>query len=190
LEILDLKPTDPDRVWFSHFAEIEAARAGDHLDAALDAALLDLCKHNKRLVLDTWGLAWIAPSPLVRLWIESDLRSRQWKCFVSQGSPPRRNLDSCLDLVLQKDQGTRETFRRMHNFDLFRDRTRYDIILSNTALIEQPTEAAARRGIRKFAPVVSASVSFLLEGAEAPLLALLETPVGQESILYIRELHQ
>src|SRR3954452_3663938 len=82
LEILGMESSSRG-VWFERFDEIRSARAGDGVDAELDRRLEEMAATRRSTVFDTWALAWLSPSPLVRIWIESDLASRARKCLVS-----------------------------------------------------------------------------------------------------------
>ncbi|MEV8440785.1 cytidylate kinase family protein [Actinosynnema sp. NPDC051121] len=165
LEIVGID--DPsDQVWFTRLEEIEAAREGDAVDAELEARLIELARTRQRTVFDTWALAWIGDSPMVRIWVESDLPSRVRKCLVSQQAT-HLGPDECQALVEEKDQSSRAVFQRRHSFDLFQDRQRYDAILCNSHLIPEATTAAAEAGIEQFAPVVFAATVAMMNG-DAP----------------------
>ncbi|GHB28748.1 cytidylate kinase family protein [Streptomyces chryseus] len=162
LEILGIATQDTKRVWFHHMDEIEQARSGDRIDQELERRLLELALAKEGLVLDTWAMAWICPDPIIRIWIDSDRLSRHWKCFVSQGQPPKLALPGCATLIDRKDESTRDSFLRRHNFDLFADHAMFDAVLTNTHLISEPSPVATEEGIRLFAPVVQLVADHLL----------------------------
>lgn len=162
LELLDMPAVDHRSVWFSKLDEINRLREGDALDDELEARLIQLATERDGLVLDTWALPWISDEPMIRIWVESDRRSRSWKCYVSQGKKHERDIETCAALIDTKDQTTREIFKRRHKFDLFSDRSRFDLILENTHLIDAPTREGADRGIEAFAPVVATAVKSTL----------------------------
>ncbi len=161
---------DPDRAWLDSYDEIEKAREGDRADIELEARMTELANTHSGLVLDTWAMAWIynGSTPMVRLWIESDEDSRTRKCFVSQGSDKQRDLDASRLLINQKDGDTRTKFIRRLGFDLFTDRHRYDVIVDNTQLIPEATEASAKTGIKIFSPVVLAAVKYCINKITNP----------------------
>ncbi|MGV9865685.1 cytidylate kinase family protein [Rhodococcus koreensis] len=158
LELAGYKGQDVDRVWFSQLSSINEMRKSDTLDDLLEAHLTELAESRDGLVLDTWAVPWISNADMVRVWIESDRLSRTWKCFVSQGAQPRLDLVECTNLIDEKDRTTRDIFLRRHGFDLFRDRTIFDVVLDNTQMIEAPTRASCDRGIGEFATVVSSAI--------------------------------
>lgn len=149
-------------VWFERFEEIRSAREGDAVDVELDRRLEVMSASRQGTVFDTWALAWLSPTPLIRVWIESDLPSRARKCLVSQRRT-QLSLQDCLDLAATKDADTRANFLRRHEFDLFADRERYHLILCNTHLIPEATPECSQRGIEAFAPVLLKAVRALLE---------------------------
>jgi cytidylate kinase len=163
LDILGLRGYDLKRVWFNHMDEIEKARSGDQVDEELEARLLALAESENGLLLDSWAMAWICPTPVIRIWIDSDRLSRHWKCFVSQGAKSQLSLVECAELIDRKDSTTQQSFLRRHNFDLFSDHGAFDAILTNTWMIDSPTQAAANRGIKMFEPVLQTVVEHLLQ---------------------------
>lgn len=160
LEILGVN-IPGDEVWFTRLQEINEARGDGAVDAELEQRLLELNRTRQATVFDTWALAWIGDDPLVRVWLESDPESRTRKCLVSQGQT-KLGLDECRDLIHEKDTFNRELFAHRHGFDLFTDRDRYDVVLCNSHLIPRATNAAAKEGIKAFAPIVHAAVASVL----------------------------
>jgi cytidylate kinase len=188
LEILRI-PNPGAQLWFTRLDEINAARQGDAVDIELERRLEELALSCDRTVFDSWALAWISRSPMVRVWVESDLSSRVRKCLVSLGDNPRPPAE-CRALLQAKDDANRSVFRRRHGFDLFRDRDQYHAVLCNSHLIPGATEQAARRGIETFAPVVRDAVlavmaddpgrlSELQAGNRAEVLAIRGMHAGQ-----------
>ncbi|KJE21203.1 cytidylate kinase [Frankia torreyi] len=166
-------PVTAERAWLERYNEIQRARAGDAADEELDRRLLELAASRRRTVFDTWALAWLAPGPLVRIWIESDPPSRARKCLVSQ-TLTRLSLAECDALVREKDSHTRDSFARRHRFDLYVARDRYDLVLCNSHLIPTADRRSADRGIAVFAPIVHAAVTALLGGWPPEELARLK----------------
>jgi cytidylate kinase len=185
LEILQVRDRSA-HLWFTQLDAITAAREGDAVDDELEARLTGLARGGDRTVFDSWALAWISPSPMVRIWIESDLPSRTRKCLVSLGDQPRP-LAECEALLRAKDDHNRAMFLRRHGFDLFTDRERYHAVLCNSHLIPAATGPESRRGIERFAPVVrgaalavmgSGSVEELRAGYPREVLAVRDMHAG------------
>jgi cytidylate kinase len=173
LEILGIEQTG-ESVWLTRLGETNAARSNGSVDAELEERLVSLNRTRQRTVFDTWALAWIGDSPLLRIWIESDLESRVRKCLVSQGDR-RTSPDRCRSLLDEKDSFNRQLFQRRHGFDLFTDRHRYDAVLDNSHLIPNPTESAARSGIEAFAPVIHAVATCVMADDQAEAERLIQT---------------
>jgi cytidylate kinase len=183
LEILQVRDRSA-HLWFTQLDAITAAREGDAVDDELEARLTGLARSSDRTVFDSWALAWISPSPMVRIWIESDLPSRTRKCLVSLGDQPRP-LAECEALLRAKDDHNRAMFLRRHGFDLFTDRERYHAVLRNSHLIPAATGPESRRGIERFAPVVRGAA---LAAAGSGSLEELRAGYPRE-VLAVRDMH-
>jgi len=172
VRLANLELGSAEHVWFEHFETLERARADDRIDCLLEAELLQLATSRRRVVFDTWALPWISTVDMVRLYLQSDSLSRTWKCFVSQGDRPERDLAQCARLIAVKDETTRVRLLRRHGFDVCRNLDISDLILDNSAMMTSPTRAAADDGIRRFAPYVGACVALQLRGDRGPLAEL------------------
>ena len=170
LDILQIKESTPDRVWFSDYDKVEQAREGDEVDIELETRITYITDKQDGLVLDTWAMAWIYSGvmPMVRLWIESDEDSRTRKCYVSQGKNKLLDMDACRKLINKKDTDTRIKFQRRLGFDIFTDRERYDVIFNNTMLIPEATEDAAQKGIQIFKKIVLIGVQYCINNVLNP----------------------
>lgn len=167
---------------------IERARAGDHLDYELDRQLLARLRSESHTVADAWALPWLATDgDLVRVWIDSDERSRTHKCLVSQLPGPQMSAEATREHIDTKDRSTRERFVRMYGFDLVADHDEFEVVLSNSDLIPHATRECADAGIREFAPVVLAAVRLAAgEGSEADRATL--TEAGPRRVIRVRGL--
>lgn len=158
--LLDILQLDQgaENLWFRSSPEALRVGSGDEVDEELERRLLEMAAGEQGVVFDTWALAWICHTPLIRIWIESDVASRTRKCFISQKAQ-LRDLDECRLLIDRKDEWTRANFIRRLGFDLFTDRGRYDRIIDNSSLIPFPSLECAQDGIRLFDPVVLRAVA-------------------------------
>jgi cytidylate kinase len=172
LKVLNV-PDHQDNLWFRRFDELESMRQGYAADIEVERRLQEMAASSDALVLDTWAMAWISRSPVIGLWIESDVPSRTRKCFVSENDH-HHTLQMCAELIDRKDASTRKNFMERHGFDLFADRWKYNIIMTNSHLINEPTRQAADAGIDTFAPAVHAAVECVLDGAHARRRGLLK----------------
>ena len=80
LDISGMRAPDSRAMWFSGRERVEAVRNAGRLDERLAAMLRSMAVARSRTIVDRWALAWISPEPMVRVWLESDRRSRAWKC--------------------------------------------------------------------------------------------------------------
>jgi cytidylate kinase len=170
LKHLKMTAEKPEGLWFRAFDEIEKARADDSVDDAVESELRQLASERSHTVFDTWALPWITDLPMLRIWFESDVESRNRKSYVSQffsGIDRKLTLDECLPHISAKDDTTRERFLRRHKFDLFSDHECFDIRVTNSSLIPDPSVQCARAGIRTLSSVLlHASLYSLLETDE------------------------
>jgi cytidylate kinase len=164
LDILGVR-ANPEKIWFTNYERIQKAREDDGIDSELERRIRKLADSQDGLILDTWAMAYIYEGPLIRVWIESDEDSRVRKCYVSQGREKSLNLSACRQLIQEKDTSVRSQFIRRLHFDLFRDRSKYDAIVTNSDLIPEPTDRCSRAGIRTFVPVVHDVVRYLTDQA-------------------------
>jgi cytidylate kinase len=154
--LLGLSVTEDPPYWPDIEAQV-AERRTDDTDRELEAELLEKATNAERQVFDVWALPWTSEDPgLIRIWIESTLQSRVWKCRVSQGDNAPWTLQRCRDFVETKDEDNHRLFRRTPGFDLYRQRDVFNVALDNSGLISAPTRAAADAGIASFAPVMRA----------------------------------
>jgi cytidylate kinase len=171
-------------VWFRRMDTLEAERRSNDVDGAVDAELRDAARGG-RTVFDAVAMPWLGVDDLIRVWIESDRLSRSWKCYVSQEPEPSLDLVECAHLMDRKDDFTRSMFADRYRADVVADRTRFDAILNNTHLIEEPTRDAARAGIAAFAVVVEQVIAFLA-GARNDLAGLLADPSLSRCVEHVR----
>jgi cytidylate kinase len=80
--LLGLPVAEDPPYWPDIAAEV-AKRRTDDTDRALEHELLEKAASSDRQVFDVWALPWTSHDPqLIRVWIESTLESRAWKCRV------------------------------------------------------------------------------------------------------------
>lgn len=155
---------------------VDMRRKGDQdIDRQLDMRVLQEFRSRSECVFDAWALPWYCDGPAIRMWIESDFPSRVRKCIVSRlerGDTP--NARDCLSVVRAKDHFSRDVFLRNHGFDLFTDRSPFDLILDNSSLIPTPTIESAQRGIATFHMEMIEAIRELRNGELRDLRALSE----------------
>lgn len=126
---------------------IDQQREALALEREVDLTILQRCFNSREGVFDTWSLPWLARAEVENIWIESDFESRVRKCMVSY---LERGLSISYDesraIVLAKDKKSREVMQQNWNFDLFSDRSPFNLIIDASHLIPEATIPAARRG--------------------------------------------
>jgi len=130
--------------------ELDLRRNDLSLERKVDHLVQETFRRSEHAVFDCWGLPWIAgevTSPAVFIWIESDLESRLHKCFVSyleRGTP--KTYDECRDLIIGKDAKSREIFLANWGFDIYTDRSPFNIVLDASSLIPHADLETAQQG--------------------------------------------
>lgn len=111
------------------------------------------------LVVDAWLQPWLcSDTSAIRVWIESNTRSRVWKATVTflrdaVAVPP--DIDT---QIAQKDEFSRWMFSRLYGIEFQPDPDVFDVILDNSHYIEQPTVEASDFGIAQFEPVLEQAI--------------------------------
>jgi cytidylate kinase len=168
LSRLDVAPDESNTLWARRFDELEKRRDENPVDEQVNALLAEQLQVRDHTVFDSWSAAWLdRGSRCLRVFIESDRRSRAVKARVSQEPHgPFLSIPDCLKLVDEKDESTALRLLPLLGVDLRRDRTPFDIVLDNSALISAPNIDLARRGISRFQTLLlDAIISRLGSGA-------------------------
>ena len=132
--------------------ELDLRRNDLSLERKVDLLVQDTFRQSEHAVFDCWGLPWLTdnvPGPAVFIWIESDPESRFRKCFVSyleRGAP--KTYDECRNIVIAKDAKSREIFMANWGFDIYTDRSPFNIVLDASSLIERSDVETANQGAR------------------------------------------
>jgi cytidylate kinase len=128
---------------------IDKQREALTLERQVDLTVLQRFNSSVEGVFDTWSLPWLASGEAESIWIESDFESRVRKCMVSYLERGRViSYDESEAIVLTKDQKSREVMQQNWNFDLFSDRSPFNLIIDASQLIPEVSIPAARRGAR------------------------------------------
>jgi len=126
---------------------IDKRRETLDLERQVDLAVLQRFSNSHEGVFDTWSLPWLARSEVESIWIESDFESRVRKCIVSYLERGMEiSYDESKAILLAKDKKSREVMQQNWNFDLFSDRSPFNLIIDASQLIPEVSIPAARRG--------------------------------------------
>ncbi|AWW37787.1 MULTISPECIES: cytidylate kinase family protein [Streptomyces] len=152
LRLLKVQPDMDNTLWATSLSTIERLRNQYPADEEVNRLLIAEAQRRTSTVFDSWSLPWLIDDiPCVRLYIESDLRSRSLKVRVSQQPHAvRRSLEECTALAEEKDRTTAVRLQPLLGVDIRTDRSVFDAVLDNSAYIDEPTIEAARAGISAF----------------------------------------
>ncbi|WP_018681500.1 cytidylate kinase family protein [Actinokineospora enzanensis] len=151
-------------LWATGLSTVERMRDARPVDRDLNDRLRNELRTRDRTVFDSWAAPWLSEGGCVRVFIESDRPSRARKARVSQEPcGPFLTQRECGALLDTKDTTTAERLLPLLGLDIRRDRTVFDVVMDNSALIEAPTVTAARRGIAQFHPELVTAVRAILD---------------------------
>lgn len=136
------------REWETSHDEYRASHAT--VDQKVDQLMSDRVRATSNLVVDAWLQPWLYTAPALRVWIDSDRRSRAMKCVVSflrEGkSPP----EDPVELIDRKDQFSVKQFQANYGVAFGPDNRVFDLTVDNSRYISAPTIMASDVGIRSF----------------------------------------
>lgn len=151
LERLSIDQDETNTLWVRRLVEVDKRRDERPVDREVNDYLRSELRRRDRTVFDSWSAAWLGGPPCLRVYIESDRNSRARKALVSQEPyGPYLSLAESLSLIDQKDRSTAARLQPLLGVDVRYDRSPFDLVLDNTALIDTPTIASACRGIKTF----------------------------------------
>jgi cytidylate kinase len=138
----------------------ERRKASSGPDRALDAVIAQRVRESRRpLVVDAWLQPWLSADPAhIRVWLESSVRTRNWKATVTLH---RNGLLAPADLysqVAEKDSFSRKIFWNLYQIEFGPDPRVFDVIIDNSAYITAPTIQASDAGIAQFEPVLEQAI--------------------------------
>jgi cytidylate kinase len=166
--------------WIMLFQQIEQMRDTRPTDEETNALLREEFERRSSTVFDSWALPWLVSGPCVRVWIESTLESRARKARVSQEPyGPYLSIDECAELLERKDNTTADRLAPLIGADIRHDRSVFEVVLDNSALISAPVISAARAGIARFHGELCRSIYPRLESmaGDADLDGESDTPI-------------
>ena len=131
--------------------EVDLVRTEGALDRALDTLMISRLDTSQDGVFDAWTLPWLTTSPVIKVWIQSDLPSRVRKAMVTElrrGELPVQ--EAVQGMVYEKDEFSRTLFNKLYDFDLFNDHWVFDLVIDNSSYISAATIEDSDKGIASF----------------------------------------
>lgn len=125
------------------------------VDLGADRLMVQLATTEAGGVFDAWALPWLyAGQDAISVWIESSPESRLNKAKVSEmlahmTSTAADGVDLA-SLLEEKDHFSRRRFYDLYGFDLYTDRSPFNLVLDNGPLMPSPSCDAAIRGVALF----------------------------------------
>ncbi len=134
-------------------------KATSALDRTVDMSLTNLLSQGDGIVFDAWALPWLSTSPAVRIWLESSMETRVMKSMVSHRNHEGVTQKKIRTLLRDKDEEARSLFFSLYGFDIFTDRSVFDLVLDVSRFICAPTVVASRESVRQVDSIISAFVA-------------------------------
>jgi cytidylate kinase len=147
----------------------------------VDLELQRQCAENDNLVFDSWALPWLAAGSAVKIWLESSAESRVRKSIVSHLGHGLSDA-AVGELVARKDREARELFLSLYKFDIFEDRSVFDLAVDISRFVAEPTPQMCRESIRRTGELLEAFVGWAVyrePGCRMDFARLVRDSVGQ-----------
>lgn len=152
--------------WSPRMDELRATSA---LDDEIDARMVEIYNQSLNGVFDSCFLPWLCEDRQgVNIWFESDMRSRVRKCYVSHLDNSRIDIEQAQRVVRDKDAFTESALERSVGAKYEPD-DRFDLVLTNTALMPEATVFSSVRGVAIFAEVVNNCVNYFTGRGGSPI---------------------
>jgi cytidylate kinase len=104
-------------------------RMGDSaFDKRIDKKLLELAEHG-HVVLDSWTMPWLLNKGF-KIWLEASPRVRAKRVMKRD----EISIDEAVKALKEKDEKTRQIYKRLYGFDLGQDLSPFDLVLATDEL--------------------------------------------------------
>jgi cytidylate kinase len=104
-------------------------RMGDSaFDKRIDKKLLELAEHGN-VVLDSWTMPWLLNEGF-KIWLEASPRVRAKRVMKRD----EISIDEAVKALKEKDEKTRQIYKRLYGFDLGQDLSPFDLVLATDEL--------------------------------------------------------
>lgn len=158
LSILGMFPVQARDFWLTEEAQASIERA----EPSVDNELVNLEAKSDRTVFDTVSLPWLCKQDALSIWLESSFSSRTKKAIVSHHGEGRFTGKELESLIFRKDEQMRRRLQERYGWDLYSDRTPFDMIVDISECISEPTFESAIQSIDQVQRVLYPAVGWYL----------------------------
>jgi cytidylate kinase len=151
-----------------HFWVTEAAKqlwTKDH-NIEVDKEITALEQRADWAVFDAPGLPWMHRRNAFTIWLESSLKSRVMKAYISHRSSSDINTSDIQALIGEKDHALASHFLNSYGFDLLTDRSPFDLVIDISECIASPTIQDSWKSIADVHSVISPAVGWYFTQAQ------------------------
>lgn len=159
LSLAGISPIQARDFWFS-----DEARElwSDRMTRDVDAELRRLSQNGSGFVFDAVAMPWRAEGECLRVFFESDLKSRITKSMVShRGRQPPCELEYARKIT-EKDRVLVDSHKRLFGIEVESDRKGFDLVLDISQAIQSPTFKAAIASIAIVHAILRPAVGYYL----------------------------
>jgi len=99
-----------------------------NFDRKVDEKLIEIAKEGN-VILDSWTMPWLLDEGF-KIWLEASLEVRASRAAKRD----KISLEKAKELIMEREEKTREIYRRLYGFKLGEDFSPFDIILDTDKL--------------------------------------------------------
>lgn len=107
----------------------EAILKNPKADLQADKYLAELCRNSSGLIFDVWPLAWLGCPNAKKIWLECKIDNRVDRLHTN--GKVDQNFFKFRKKIVEKDKRARLFFLEHYNFDIFEDRSPFDLVIDS-----------------------------------------------------------
>lgn len=116
-------------------------------------------------VFDTATMPWRAQRACLKIWLESDTKSRISKSIASHRGRSRLAVNEYSEMISRKDKETAKLYNRLYGFNIGPDEEVFDVIIDISSFVEDSTFEATQKSISAVSEIITPIVGWYLTGS-------------------------
>ncbi|MDG6222052.1 MAG: cytidylate kinase family protein [Candidatus Bathyarchaeota archaeon] len=114
---------------FEGLAFLQKRKEDPSFDKKIDEKLLELAEEGN-VVLDSWTVPWLLKGKGFKIWLEASPQVRATRVLKRDGM----TAEEALNALTEKDEETRQIYKKLYGFELGHDLTPFNLVLSTDDL--------------------------------------------------------
>ncbi|WGM89155.1 MAG: cytidylate kinase family protein [Candidatus Bathyarchaeota archaeon] len=110
-------------------AFLQKRKEDPSFDKKIDEKLLELAEEGN-VVLDSWTVPWLLKAKGFKIWLEASPQVRATRVLKRDGM----TAEEALKALTEKDEETRQIYKKLYGFELGHDLTPFNLVLSTDDL--------------------------------------------------------